>query len=71
MATIDEVLSNEGNLSIPRYVRPVVETTDGNPDGDLRRVWAEFETNGRDFWHQMDAVVEMLDGVIAEVAPDA
>ena len=71
VASIEEVLANEGNLSISHYVRPVAETTGGNPDGDLRGVWAEFEVSGRDFWQQMDAVAEMLDGMIAEEAPDA
>ena len=71
VATIEEILVNEGNLSIPRYVRPVVEVTGGNPDGDLRSVWGEFEATGKDFWLQMDAVVEMLDGMIAEDRSDA
>ena len=71
VATIEEVLANEGNLAIPRYVRPVVEATGGNPDGDLRSVWAEFEASGKDFWQQMDEVVEMLDGMSAEEASGA
>jgi type I restriction enzyme M protein len=70
VATAEEVLSNEGNLSIPRYVRPVVETDQGDTDGDLRSAWAEFETSGRDFWLQMDAVVEMLDGLVDEGGRD-
>jgi hypothetical protein len=28
-------------------------------------VWAEWEASGRDFWQQMDAAVEMLDGLVA------
>ena len=71
VATIEEVLAKEGNLSIPRYVRPVVETPGGNPDGNLRGVWAEFEASGRDFWQQMDAVEEMLDNMMAEKVSDA
>ena len=71
VATVEEVLVNEGNLSIPRYVRPVVEASGGDPDGDLRSVWADFEASGRDFWQKMDAVVEMLDGMIDEATPDA
>lgn len=71
LATIEQVLDNEGNLSIPRYVRPVVETSDGNPGGDFPIVWAEFEANGRDFWYQMDVGVKMLDQVIAKEVLDA
>ena len=66
VATMKEVLAKDGNLSIPRYVRPVVEATGGNPDGDLPSLWAEFEASGMDYWQQMDAVVDMLDGMIAK-----
>lgn len=69
-ATAEEVIAKDGNLSIARYVRPIVEKKAGNPDGDLRTVWEDFEANGRDFWQQMDSVVEMLDGMIAEEASD-
>lgn len=68
VATIEEALEKDGNLSIPRYVRPVVEKAAGNPDGDLETLWAEFEASGREFWQQMDAVMDMLDGLIAEEA---
>ena len=70
VTTIEEVLEKDGNLSIPRYVRPAVGKTAGNPDGDLDTLWAEFEASGREFWQQMDAVVDMLDGMIAEEAND-
>lgn len=73
VATAEEILGKDGNLSIPRYVRPA-----GNGDGtgggngkDLKKAWKEFETSGREFWEQMDEVVEMLDGVVAEEANDA
>ena len=71
VATVEEVLANDGSMSIPLYVRSDLQATGRDPDGDLRSVWAEFETNGRDFWQQMDAVVEMLDGMIADEASDA
>ncbi len=62
MATTADVLANDGNLSIPRYVR--------RPAGDLRSAWAEFDAGSRDFWRRMDEVVEMLDGVVAEQKAD-
>jgi type I restriction enzyme M protein len=70
VASNEEALAKDGNLSIPRYVRPAAEKTGSNPDGDLRIMWAEFEASGRDFWQQMDAVVGMLDGMIADEAND-
>lgn len=62
-----------GTLSIPRYVRPV-GNGNGNGDNrneqDLKKTWTAFETSGREFWEQMDALVEMLDGVITGEAND-
>jgi len=68
VAWVEEVLAKDGNLSIPRFVRPVVEKADGKPDGSLKTVWAEFEVSGRDFWQQIDAVVDMLDGITTDKA---
>jgi len=70
VATIDEVLAKDANLSIPRYVRPIVAEARTNGDGEMKKVWAAFDTNGRDFWQQMDSVIEMLDGVMGEGAAD-
>ena len=46
-------------------------------DGDGRRTtatsttaWAAFDASGREFWQQMDALVDMLDGVVAEEVAD-
>ena len=53
-----EVLAKDGNLSIPRYVRPV-----GHGDGDggqrrpRRRLGPRSTPSGREFWQQMDALV--------------
>jgi type I restriction enzyme M protein len=33
--------------------------------------WAAFDEDGREFWTQMDALVDMLDGVVAEEVNDA
>ena len=71
VATATEILQKNGNLSIPRYVRPVAGAADdANPGGDLRSAWAEFEASGRDFWPQMDDMVQMLDDMVAEGESD-
>ena len=70
VATIDDVLAKDGNLSIPRYVRPLIEKPGDNPDDDLNTQWSEFETGGREFWQQMYAVLDMLDGAISVEADD-
>ena len=71
VSTIAEVLEKEGNLSIPRYVRPIGNGTGNGSDQDLKTAWAAFDASGREFWQQMDALVEMLDGVVEEGAQDA
>lgn len=72
VATIDEVLAKDANLSIPRYVRPAInEDTRSNGEGDLKTAWAAFEAGGREFWQQMDALTEMLESVGAEEVADA
>jgi hypothetical protein len=41
--------------------------TDSNGDAvSLRSAWAQWQTDGRAFWQQMDALVETLDGLITE-----
>jgi len=71
VATIAEVLEKDGNLSIPRYVRPVGNGAVDGHGQDLKTAWAAFDAGGRAFWLQMDALVDMLDGVVAEEAGDA
>jgi len=71
VATIAGVLQKNGNLSIPRYVRPPVDTAANGGDQNLKTAWAAFDANGREFWLQMDALVDMLDGAVVEEAVDA
>jgi type I restriction enzyme M protein len=67
ITTISEVLKKEANLAIPRYVRPVAsEGGSASGDADLKTTWAAFESSGRDLWQEMDALVDALDGVVAE-----
>lgn len=71
VATIADVLEKDGNLSIPRYVRPVWNEASNGVDHDLKNAWAGFDASGRDLWLQMDALADMLDGVATDEAPDA
>jgi len=65
VATLADIFSNAGNLSIPLYVkRRSAATTDR--DGEvisLRSAWDKWQAEGRAFWLQMDALVETLDGL--------
>ena len=70
VATAEKILQKNGNLSIPRYVRPLGnEPRTGNGD-EIKAIWASFETSGREFWQRMDALVDMLDGVATKETSD-
>jgi type I restriction enzyme M protein len=32
----------------------------------MKKTWKAFKAGGREFWQQMDDLVEMLDGVVAD-----
>ena len=74
VATLAEISSNAGNLSIPMYIKRLTAAiaTDSNGDAvSLRSTWDQWQTDGRAFWQQMDALVETLDGLVAQEAADA
>jgi type I restriction enzyme M protein len=71
VASTAEILAKDGNLSIPRYVRRMAEAAGSGVDGDHRSAWAAFDASGREFWLQMDSLVNMIDSAAAEEAPDA
>ncbi|MBI1318333.1 MAG: N-6 DNA methylase [Candidatus Hydrogenedens sp.] len=59
----EEVLANDGNLSIARYVKTVREEAGGGKAESLKEKWKQFEKEGKGFWADMDGLVEMLDGM--------
>jgi type I restriction enzyme M protein len=63
-----DILGRGGDLSIPRYVKRAVNPGTTPDDGDLRARWAEFEATGRDFWLQIDDLLGLLDGSVANEA---
>jgi len=71
VASTTEILSKDGNLSIPRHVSRTAGSAGNGGNGDLRSTWAAFDAGGREFWLRMDALVDMLDGAVAKEAPDA
>lgn len=67
VATLAQIAANGASLSIPLYVkRSTVTVTDNgaNQPTTLKAAWAEWESDGRIFWQQMDSLVETLDGVV-------
>ena len=70
-ATVDEIAAQGYSLSIPLYVKRVSHGNGGDDGRSLPELWAEWEQNGRIFWQEMDALVEMLDGLPAGEVSDA
>jgi type I restriction enzyme M protein len=67
VATLAQIAANGASLSIPLYVKRSSATmTDSgaNQPATLKAAWAEWESDGRIFWQQMDSLVETLDGVV-------
>ena len=62
-----QVAGQEWSLSIPLYVK---RNGNGNGEQDdvpsLRQLWRRWEQEGRLFWKEMDALVEMLDRLNTE-----
>ncbi|MES2178231.1 MAG: class I SAM-dependent DNA methyltransferase [Gemmatimonadota bacterium] len=68
LATIDEIAAQDWSLSIPLYVKRAAANA-GEASAETQTVaqaWAAWETNGRAFWAEMDAVVETLDAMLEE-----
>jgi type I restriction enzyme M protein len=67
VAEAGEILSRASNLSIPRYVKRAAPEVVGGIDGDVRSIWSEFEAGGLEYSRQMDALVDLLNGLAADV----
>lgn len=65
VATIDEILKNQGDLTVHHYVSRT-RTASTVPTQSLCESWDSFDVVGREFWLAMDELIETLDGTIAE-----
>lgn len=70
VVAVDDVLANGATLAIPRYVKPVRTQTSRAGKGDLATAWATFDASGREFWQQMDTLIETLDAAVDEEVVD-
>lgn len=74
VATLDQITRNGANLSIPLYVKRATSAANGNGTIEavgLSAAWEKWQSDGRAFWQQMDALVETLDGLEIEEAERA
>ncbi|MDC8787268.1 type I restriction-modification system subunit M [Roseateles koreensis] len=70
VASLTEISAHAANLSIPLYVKRIAAAvaTDSNGDAlSLRSAWDQWQTDGRAFWQQMDALESELDSLEAVV----
>ena len=66
VATVDQILEREGNLSIPLYVKKTAADNSDVGGSTLAESWARFEDDGPAFWKQMDGLVDSLDAFTSE-----
>ena len=69
VATLADIAAQGHSLSIPLYVKRQTAASDPSAATQaptLREAWAAWEESGRTFWPQMDAVVDLLDSLVAE-----
>ncbi len=64
VVTVEEVAQQDYRLSIPLYVRRALENGTETDKRSLKELWSDWQESGREFWRQMDKVVEMLDQII-------
>ena len=66
VATLAEIDANASNLSIPIYVKRIAAAIQTDSNGEvvsLRSAWEQWQTDGRAFWHQMDALESELESL--------
>jgi type I restriction enzyme M protein len=65
VVSLDEVLANDGKLSLPLYVKRTPSGKTAKGEANLASAWACFESSGQDFWRQVDVLAEGLDVLIS------
>jgi type I restriction enzyme M protein len=71
VVSLDEVLANDGKLSLPLYVKRARSAQAESGEASLKTAWASFESSGQEFWSQMDRLIESLESVNVEEQADA
>ncbi len=72
IASLDEITANNGNLSIPLYVRRnsvAVNDREQSPQS-LHSLWESCQEESNFFWGKMSDLLETLDGLVEEKKND-
>lgn len=70
VATREDIAAQGYSLSIPLYVKRSTAAVAEGEGLSLREAWEAWEVSGREFWQQMDTVVDMLDGLMSDEAAE-
>jgi type I restriction enzyme M protein len=71
VATLAEIRANNSSLGIQHYVLAgdtKSSRADGSKGETFASAWEDWKLSGRDFWHEMDGLVESVDGMLIEEA---
>lgn len=63
VATLEEIAANSSNLSISLYVRKAEASIKDGEAPDLNSLWKNWQNGSRQFWGQIDQLIETLDGL--------
>lgn len=69
-ATIDEIAELGYNLSIPRYVKRIVNNNYDGIERSLPELWDKWEHDSRLFWQEMDEFTGMLNDLVSDFVSD-
>lgn len=66
VAATEHIVAQGYSLSIPLYVERNAATSGANSEGaqTLVQAWTAWDESTRSFWSEMDAVVDLLDGLV-------
>lgn len=70
VATLNDIVRREWNLSIPLYVQRTGSRKDSTNGSALPASWDAWEQHGREFWKEMERVMLMLDRIAGGVLSD-
>lgn len=72
VASLTEIGKQGWSMSIPLYVKRTVATATAEGEAQtLGDIWAVWNGSGRIFWSEMEAMVDMLDGLVGEDVAEA
>ena len=67
VVTIEDLAAQGFSLSIPLYVKKLKFPATASQASSFKEAWSAWEAAGRNFWEEMDTVVDLLNGLVGEV----